>query len=231
MHFKELSHLLSTFMCQNCKTMELGAVVRFVLLLFPLSCLNTSATPDLNRKIKNCYQLAVELNHSAPVALQSYLSVQGPPFNNALIKNHVCHRNVSCLPKRHLNKMEENEMLKKIFIGVQQFTWHLNNTIIQQKNLNPSSKLQFELENIRTYLMSLDANLLSILRNKGHHVSRQFECSSGHRNLSDKPFLQKQQGCVILTNFKHYIAQVLKYFHHLLRNFSHLSSTSHKTSE
>uniref|UniRef100_UPI00398F75F8 IL-6 subfamily cytokine M17 n=1 Tax=Pristiophorus japonicus TaxID=55135 RepID=UPI00398F75F8 len=204
-------------MCQNCHRMELGAGILHVLLLLSLSCLNTSASPVLNTKIKLCYELAAELNHSAPALLHSYLSVQGHPFDNA--NAPVCRVGVKCLPKGHLAIMEETEMLKKIYIGVKQFDLHLKNIVAQQRNMNAyKERLHNELENTRTYLTSLQLNLQLILEGRGYHVPEELECSPEHSTIPDNLFVQKQQGCAILREFKRYVKQMLKSFHHLLRN-------------
>ncbi|XP_078083806.1 leukemia inhibitory factor-like [Mustelus asterias] len=197
--------------------MELGAGILHILLLFSLSCFNTSAVPVPNIRMNMSYNLAIELNNSTPAVLRLYLSAQGPPFDRDNAR--TCKVEVKCLPKGHLANMEENEMLKKIYIGVQQFELHLKNIVVQQKNMNPLKKtLLNRLENTRTHLSSLQSNLYDILHTRVGHVPRDLNCSPEHINIPENLFTQKQQGCIILREFKQYIKQVLKSFHHLLRN-------------
>ncbi|XP_067862417.1 IL-6 subfamily cytokine M17 [Heptranchias perlo] len=206
--------------------MELGAGILHVLLLLSLSCLNTSAAPVFNKTIKMCYQLAAELNCSAPALLHSYLLAQGHPFDNA--NAALCKVGVKCLPEGHLANMEENEMLKKIYIGVKQFDLHLKNVLVQQRNMNPhKKKLHNELENTRTQLISLESNILSILHTRGYPVPKELECSPEHNGSPDNLFVQKQQGCAILQEFKRYVKKVLKSFHHLLRNIPGKAAVNH----
>ncbi|XP_041059218.1 leukemia inhibitory factor-like [Carcharodon carcharias] len=196
--------------------MELGAGSLHVLLFLSLSFLNTSAAPVLNKTMNMSYQLAAELNHSTPALLHLYLSAQGYPFVNA--NAPVCRVEVKCLPKGHLANMEENEMLKKIYIGAKQFDLHLKNIVAQQRNMNSlKENLHNKLEHTRNQLISLQSNLQSILHNRGDHVPRELKCSPEHINIPNNLFVQKQQGCAILREFKRYINQVLKSFHHLLR--------------
>ncbi|XP_072372478.1 leukemia inhibitory factor-like [Scyliorhinus torazame] len=197
--------------------MELGAGILHILLLFSLSCLNTSAAPVLSKIINMSYQLAAELNHSTPALLRLYFSAQGYPFVNESAL--VCRVEVKCLPKGHLAKMEENEILKKIYVGAKQFDLHLKNIVLQQRNINsPKSKLCTELENTQTQLRSLQSNVQSILHTRGHHVPGGLICPPEDIAIPDNLFLQKQQGCAILREFKHYIKEVLKSFRRLSRN-------------
>ncbi|XP_067911664.1 leukemia inhibitory factor-like [Heterodontus francisci] len=197
--------------------MELGTGILHVLLLLSLSCFNTSAAPVLNKTMTMSYQLAAELNRSASALLQTYLSAQGFPFVNA--NDPLCRIGVKCLPKGHLQNIQENEMLKKIYIGVKQFDLHLKNIVVQQRETNSQKKkLHNELVNTQTQLISLQSNLQFILHIRGYHVPKELECSPERNGIPDSPFLQKQQGCAILREFKRYIKQVLKSFHHLLRN-------------
>ncbi|XP_048467500.1 leukemia inhibitory factor-like [Rhincodon typus] len=199
--------------------MEFGAGILHILVLLSLFCLNTSAAPILNKTMNMSYQLAVELNRSASALLDLYLSAQGYPFSNDNAKLHVCRVEVKCLPRGQLANMENNEMLRRIHTGVKQFDLHLKNVEVQQKNMNSLKKeMHDELKNTRTQLISLQSNLRLILDIRGYHVPEELECSPEHISIPNNLFEQKQQGCAILREFKWYMKQVLKSFHHLLRN-------------
>ncbi|XP_072443077.1 IL-6 subfamily cytokine M17 [Chiloscyllium punctatum] len=199
--------------------MELESGILHILLLLGLSCHNTSAAPILNKTMNMSYQLAVELNRSAPALLRLYLSAQGFPFSNDNADMPLCRVQVKCLPKGQLVNMEKNETLRKIHTGVKQFDLHLKNVEVQQMYMNSLKKeMHDELKNTRTQLISLQSNLQFILDNRGYHVPEELECSPEHINIPENLFDQKKQGCTILREFKRYMKQVLKSFRHLLRN-------------